>query len=85
MQDNECSCKQNYGNELSQLEVLMDLTQFAEQQKARGSLLTDGWADSATLTRWRERVGNLRSILPDCLLKEFDDERERCRLFRAGF
>lgn len=85
MQDTECSCKHNYGNELSQLEVLLDLTEFAEQQKAKGSLLTNGWADPATLTRWRERIENLRSFLPDCLLKEFDDEREKCKQFRARF
>lgn len=83
MQDKECSCKQTYENELSKLEVLTDLTEFAEQQLARGSLLTSGWADPITLTRWREQIGNLRSFLPECLLREFDDERKKRKEFRT--
>ena len=75
----ECTCKTKYADELSKLEVLTDLTEFAKKQRAKGSPYTDGWADSATVTKWMETIGYLRTVLPKCAVKDFDDFRKRKR------
>ena len=82
MQDEQCACKQAYVNELSKLEVLTDLCEFAEKQRAEGSLFTDGWADGATVTKWQETIGYLKAALPDCAVKDFENERRRQKEFR---
>lgn len=83
MQDGECACKQAYVNELSRLEVLTDLCEFAEKQRAEGSLFTDGWADGATVTKWRETIGYLKTALPKCVVEDFENGRRRQKEFRV--
>ena len=76
-----CECAENYKPELSRLEVLTDLLEFAAERRAAGSLYTDGWADYQTVTKWREIVGYLRTALPDCAVRCFDEDRERKKAF----
>ena len=85
MCEDECKCKKEYHDELSRLEVLTDLVEFARQQRAKGSPHIGGWADSATVSKWMQTIGYLRSALPECTVKRFDDERKRYREFRARF
>lgn len=78
MQDEkECSCKLKYSSELSRLEVLTDLVEFAEKQKAKESIYTNGWADPTMLKKWKDSILRLRQVLPDCAVKDFDNERRR--------
>ena len=79
MCENECMCKKEYANELSRLEVLTDLLEFAKQQKAKGSSLTASWADSATVDKWIESIGYLRTALPKCAVEDFDNGRKKNR------
>jgi len=79
----ECVCKTKYASELSRLEVLTYLAELAQQQRAKGSPHTDGWADSRTVTKWIETIGGLRMALPECAVKDFDDARKRQKEFTA--
>jgi len=81
MCDDECTCREKYSSELGRLEVLTDLIEFAEQQMAKGSPYTAGWADSVTTTKWMETIGNLRTVIPKCAVENFDDFRKRKRDF----
>ena len=83
MCNGECKCKKEYPDELSRLEVLTDIVEFAKQQRAKGSPHTASWADYATVDKWMQTIGYLRSELPECTVKRFDDERKRYREFRA--
>ena len=71
----DCNCGGGPGD-LSRLEVLTDLIEFANQQIERGSNLTRGWAD---LDKWNRDVMNLRAFLPKCEVEEFDERRKRQR------
>jgi len=77
----ECECSSKYSSEFGRLEVLTDLVEFAQQQNAKGSPYTSGWADDMTLTNWQIQIGGLRAALPECLVKDFDNERKRKRDF----
>ncbi len=68
-------------NRLSRLEVLTDLTEFAEQRKAAGSPYTEGWAPHIKMTEWYQAIAMLRSSLPDDVVKAFDDKRNKKRRF----
>ena len=74
----DCTCEDcNCGkgpDDLSRLEVLTDLIEFANQRIERGSNYTYGWAD---LKRWNQDVKNLRASLPKCAVEEFDERRKR--------
>ena len=80
----ECICKTKYADELSRLEVLTNLIEFAEEQRAKGSPYTDSWADSTTITNWRTTIGYLRTALPKCAVEDFDNERNRQGEFVAS-
>ena len=80
----ECTCKTKYAAELSRLEVLTDLVEFAQQQRIKGSPYTNSWADSTTVTNWMETIGYLRTALPECAVKDFDNERKRQKEFTAS-
>ena len=60
-------------DKLTRLEVLTDLTEFAEMRRAKGSNLTSGWANP----EWYKIIANLRAMLPEEVVKEFDDARKR--------
>ena len=77
----KCTCRSKYSDELSRLELLTDLVEFARERREAGSPYTSGWADSLTVTNWMTIIGHLRTALPECAVKDFDDERERKRNF----
>jgi len=64
---------------LSRLEVLTDLIEFAEDRRAEGSAYVEGWAPYIKMTEWYKEIAILRSSLPDDIVKEFDEKRERKR------
>ena len=68
---------ENYQQELVRLETLTDLVEFAKQQKAKGSTFTAGWAGYHEMNKWQETIGYLRTVIPDNILKGFDNERKR--------
>ena len=64
-------------DKISRLEVLTDLTEFAEKQEAKGSPYTGGWADPITMTKWYKKIASIREDLPKKVILEFDDARKR--------
>ncbi len=65
---------------LSRLEVLTDLTEFAEKQRAMRSPYVDGWAND----EWYKEIAQLRTALPDDTVQEFDNARNRKQRFIDG-
>ena len=70
-----CDCEVDVNN-LSRLQVLTDLVEFANQQLKKGSNYTVGWAN---LPKWNEDIDDLRASLPNCVVEEFDEQRRRDR------
>ena len=68
-------------DKLSRLEVLTDLTEFAEDRRAEGSAYVEGWAPYTAMTEWHKEIAMLRNSLPDDVVEKFDDKRERKRRF----
>ena len=66
-------------SKLNRLEVLTDLTEFAEKQSAKGSPYVGGWADHGDMTKWYKEIVKLRAVLPEEVVKEFDDARQRSK------
>ena len=73
----ECKCK-DHPDDLTRLEVLTDLVEFAEKQLKKGSPWVMGWSN---LEKWKSDIIILRDKLPNCTLEEFDDFRKRKRDF----
>ena len=61
---------------ISRLEALTDLTEFAEQRRAKGSPYVAGWENTKA---WKKTIEYLRSVIPEDVLEEFDDYRKRKR------
>ena len=80
----ECVCKTKYSEELDRLDRLTYLTEFAEQQRASGSPHTGGWADHRTVSKWMKEINDIRTALPECAVKDFDNERKRQKEFTAS-
>ena len=80
----ECTCKIEYAVELSRLEVLTGLIELAQQQIAKGSPHTAGWADDRTVKRWMKIINSIRTALPECAIKDFDDARKKQKEFTAA-
>ena len=78
-----CDCKAKYASELNRLEVLTDLIEFAQQQRAKGSPHTASWADAGSVTKWQIQIGGLRTALPKCAVEDFDNERQRQKEFTS--
>lgn len=74
----DCECEYDV-NDLSRLQVLTDLCDFAEHQMARGSQRTAGWARTK---EWRETITYLKAALPDCVVEGFENERKRHREYQ---
>ena len=68
---------ENWTNELSRLQVLTELVNFAKKQRDKGSEFTNGWADYTTMNSWYTTIGYLRSILPKEILEDFDNEQQK--------
>ncbi len=66
---------------LSRLGVLTHLTEFAEARREAKSPYVEGWAPHIKMTEWYKEIAQLRASLPEDIVKEFDDERERKRRF----
>ena len=62
---------------LLKLEVLTDLTEFALSRMEAGSSLTASWCSVDQLAIWQERIGAIRSMLPEEEVEKFDDDRKR--------
>jgi len=60
-------------SKLDRLEVLTDLTEFAEREQAKGSPYTAGWFNY----EWYGIIASLRADLPEEVVREFDDARQR--------
>ncbi len=68
-------------NRLSRLEVLTHLTEFAKARRKAKSPYVEGWAPHIKMAEWYKEIVQLRASLPEDVVKEFDDERERKRRF----
>jgi hypothetical protein len=79
----ECVCKTKHSDKLERLETLTDLVEFAEQQRASGSPHTGGWADYRTVSKWMGIIDDIRMALPECAVRDFDDERRKQKEFTA--
>lgn len=62
---------------LDRLEVLTGLTEFAEKQRAKGSPYVNGWAGGVQMSAWYKKIAELRAGLPEEVVREFDDARQR--------
>ena len=65
---------------LSRLEVLTDLTEFAEQQMRERSPYVAGWYNA----EWYKEIAQLRTALPEDTVQEFDNARNRKQRFIDG-
>ena len=74
-----CTCQLYDVNDLSRLQVLTDLCEFADRQMAKGSPRTAGWA---RVKEWRKTIDDLKAALPKCVVEDFENERERYREYQ---
>lgn len=66
----------NLNSILGRLEVLTDLTEFADKQNAKKSNFTAGWCPPEQYMKWVSEIYALRQALPKEVLKDFDEERK---------